>query len=456
MQRRFREFVELRAQLQAVSYRAGGGYWSVSALPSRLNLRVRLGLRPAMNLATRRMDELQVWLERALAHDVLGHCPELYAFLGRPPPPPPPPPLASSVLDETADGDGMSPLDVSLLAAMADGWRAAGAVPRPEQMPTAVVEAEDARAAPLTLATPLPPSPSLSSSASSSAAASARRRRRTALAMAPRRGHRRTSSEPVRAHGHATAEPPPMVSGLQREPPTPLDAPSKAAPPPPAAAGGGARDFELDALLDAFAVTVKLYAVLGPAALAKGVDEGNIAKVRAAAAALLPPAATRPVDAADGGGAANSGAPPDGSSATSLRALLGAEKQAGAHPHLASRGQLTDPSAALGVVWLVRSMRFIEHVMRGLSADRRCSLSEMTWFSYRTQLEEYHSLVLKTTFRVAFKAVGTREAFVDKLAPGVDKEHAHRQMAELASLQRDALAVLCDLLREIGVIERAH
>ena len=47
-------------------------------------------------------------------------------------------------------------------------------------------------------------------------------------------------------------------------------------------------------------------------------------------------------------------------------------------------------------------------------------------------------------------------AFLEKLAPGVDKQHAYRQMAELAGLQRHALRVLCAALRDIGVVERSH
>ena len=81
-------------------------------------------------------------------------------------------------------------------------------------------------------------------------------------------------------------------------------------------------------------------------------------------------------------------------------------------------------------------------------------LWQMCWFSYRSQLEEYHNQLLKATFRVAFKAVPTREAFLKKLAPSVPESERYEQLAELAKVQRTALGALCAVLRSIGVEER--
>jgi hypothetical protein len=138
-----------------------------------------------------------------------------------------------------------------------------------------------------------------------------------------------------------------------------------------------------------------------------------------------------------------------------VRSLLHAELASGVHKQLASRGQLVDPSAACALVWLVRSLRFQQHLLHGLCVDRRCLFSEMCWFSYRSQLEEYHNALLKATFRVAFRAVPSRDAFLRKVAPGVPEHECYEQMGRLAQLQRTALGSLCASLRSIGVEERA-
>ena len=125
-------------------------------------------------------------------------------------------------------------------------------------------------------------------------------------------------------------------------------APGEATPPPSPAPSGR---LELHATLSAFAAALKIAATFGPLmALAVQNDENNIAKIAAAGASLT-----------TAGG-------------LTLRDLLEAELASGLHTP--GSGMLHDPSAALSLVWILRSLRFQLLTLEGMLKGNQLRLDE--------------------------------------------------------------------------------
>ena len=99
-----------------------------------------------------------------------------------------------------------------------------------------------------------------------------------------------------------------------------------------------------------------------------------------------------------------------------LRMLLEAECASGLH----TRGSrvLCDPSAALSLVWLCRSMRFALATLAGIIAgDRTAPLVGIARAAYKAELEPHQTFWLKQTFRAGLSAMPSRNDFLGRLAP---------------------------------------
>ena len=195
-------------------------------------------------------------------------------------------------------------------------------------------------------------------------------------------------------------------------------------------------------------------------------DEANLRKVRQACEAMhasgrLPPSAS------DGGGAAASdggvaaaaaaaavstgqGSPDD----VDLRSLLEAERSSGVHPAV---GVLAEPSAALSLVWMLRSLRFQTSFLLGLlEGDRTAPLSKIVRDAYRSHLEPYHNFWLKNTFRAGLGAIPRREEFLQRLAPEVTdrterEAKCYDEMSALVEVQARGIASIAEVLRSLNL-----
>ena len=129
--------------------------------------------------------------------------------------------------------------------------------------------------------------------------------------------------------------------------------PASAASPPASPGGGDARGYEImvGPLLDAFPTLVTVGVALGPSffLLVKN-DEGNLVKARRAWSRLSEESVGAEARCA------------------TLRGLLEAEVATGVHQ---TGGVLGDPSAAIAVLWLRRTLQFLLHVLGGLCAGSR-------------------------------------------------------------------------------------
>ena len=160
-------------------------------------------------------------------------------------------------------------------------------------------------------------------------------------------------------------------------------------------------ELVVEPMLEAFSTATQLGEVFGPLlALAVKNDESNGDKVRAAWGTL----------GAD-----------DPGRVASLRGLLEAERATGIHK---AGGVLADPSAAIALLWMRRTLTFTNALLEGtLSAGATGNMVNVAKEAYKTHLEAFHSWWLKNTFRVGLNGMPNREDLfqVWRLAPGTRK-----------------------------------
>ena len=152
----------------------------------------------------------------------------------------------------------------------------------------------------------------------------------------------------------------------------------------------------MGAIIEAFATTRPVIEVLGPnLILFLKNDEGNVAKVRKVHAQL---------------------AETDGARCATLRGLLEAEKSTGAHK---PGGVLADPSAAIALLWMRRTLQFNCALLDRLCSSGTLTMAEAAREAYAKELEHYHNWLLRNTFNMALNAMPRREEFFARLAPRV-------------------------------------
>ena len=201
---------------------------------------------------------------------------------------------------------------------------------------------------------------------------------------------------------------------------------------------GGCRDsnqdFELTLveLLEAFRVTTSIMELFG-SLMAPAVknDQANLEKVRQAWKKHGQP--------------------------STLRGLLQAEIDAKIHR---PGGNLKDPSAAIALVWVRRSLAFQAGMLEGLAEDPSATLSAAASEAYKRHLEPHHNFILRNTFRIGLNAMPTKEELMERLAPG-DLNSREREavcnadIRELVDLQGHVLGAVEVLLDQLGLERRA-
>ena len=172
--------------------------------------------------------------------------------------------------------------------------------------------------------------------------------------------------------------------------------------------GAGADDAELpisvEKFCDAFQLMIEQSSVLGPLmALAIKNDEGNLRKLTTA---------WRKQQAVDK------------AKCETCRGLLELEKASGIHR---PGGVLADPSAAIALIWMRRSLEFLRSVhariLEDLDGDApstgNSSLSAFAKNAYAEHLEQFHNWLLKNTFAMALNGMPSRNEVFQRLAPHV-------------------------------------
>ena len=80
-------------------------------------------------------------------------------------------------------------------------------------------------------------------------------------------------------------------------------------------------------------------------------------------------------------------------------------------------GKLADPSAAVALLWMHRSLAFQHAMLVGLCSKREIKFSELAREAYTKHLEANHSWLLKNTFKMSLNSMPTRDEFFVRLAP---------------------------------------
>ena len=200
--------------------------------------------------------------------------------------------------------------------------------------------------------------------------------------------------------------------------------------------GGATEELGVGPLLDALQQALTIFDLLGPMmAPAVKNDLANCAKVRTAWEALGRPA--------------------------SLRGLLEAEVASGIHKPARARGEarsLKDPSAAIALVWVRRSVAFQTAVLGAMADDRDATLSSLAAEAYKAHLERYHTWILKSTFRMGLNAMPGRAEFVQRLAGEALSELddaterarvVYEDVSELAAVQSRLVGAIGKLLVDL-------
>ena len=195
----------------------------------------------------------------------------------------------------------------------------------------------------------------------------------------------------------------------------------------------GEETIQVEALLEAFGHTLVIGAAFGPL-LSLGVknDESNTEKARRA---------WRDLEAAE-----------PSRRLTTLRELLEAERATGIHR---AGGVLADPSAAIALVWLRRSLAFQNAVFAGMVEDRASLVSTLARDAYQTHLEHFHNFWLKNTFRAGLSAMPKREDFLQRLSPNMPDEEreqlVYAEMSELVEVQMRVCAACSKLMIDLDL-----
>ena len=229
--------------------------------------------------------------------------------------------------------------------------------------------------------------------------------------------------------------------------------PASAASPPASPGGGDGYGYEImvGPLLDAFPTLVTVGVALGPSffLLVKN-DEGNLVKARRAWSRLSEESVGAEARCA------------------TLRGLLEAEVATGVHQ---TGGVLGDPSAAIAVLWLRRTLQFLLHVLGGLCAgsgsdgggggggspsrasplkiEPEQDFKEMVRTAYAAHLEPFHGWLLRNCYVVALNTLPKRDELLQKLAPGVEPVLRERVCVREARECIGTLRPLLDAMRAL-------
>lgn len=110
-----------------------------------------------------------------------------------------------------------------------------------------------------------------------------------------------------------------------------------------------------------------------------------------------------------------------------LRDLLEWEKGTGVHK---PGGVLADPSAAIAMLWMRRTLQFLGALLRRVAEEPTAPMGTLARSAYAQELERYHGWILRKTLSVGFGAMPGRAELLGRLAPGAESADAADRMCE--------------------------
>ena len=199
------------------------------------------------------------------------------------------------------------------------------------------------------------------------------------------------------------------------------------------ASGGltGELDLLVGPLLDAIQKSLAYGDVFGPLmVLAVKNDEGNLRKARKAWEKY---------------------AEEDPRRAMTLRGLLEMEKEAGIHKPGAV---LADPSAAIALLWMRRTLQFLGQCLSGV-LDDAASMNEVGANAYKIELEPFHGWLLKNTFAMALNGMPRRDEIYMRLGGHLPEENREAllraEVAECVHMLRQVADSMRNLFEQLGL-----
>lgn len=134
----------------------------------------------------------------------------------------------------------------------------------------------------------------------------------------------------------------------------------------------------------------------------------------------------------------------------SMRSLLKKEASSGIH---SAGGVLKDPSAAMGLLWLMRFLAFWEEIclMRVSDAEHATPLSATVETAYKQQLLPYHGWVTQKAFEVALQAAPTWQSVRPYFAP--TDEAFSADVAGFVGLSQSLQGRVMAALRELDLVD---
>ena len=141
----------------------------------------------------------------------------------------------------------------------------------------------------------------------------------------------------------------------------------------------------------------------------------------------------------------------DASRVSTLRGLLETEKGTGIH---GPGGLLHDPSAAIALIWVRRTLSFVVRCLEGV-LDESKTTSEVTAYAYKTELEPFHGWLLAGTFNVALSVIPSREEVYERLGPHLPEGNRtkllHMEVSECLELLRSVIHSMTQLFIELDL-----
>ncbi|KAL7554590.1 hypothetical protein ACHAWF_018392 [Thalassiosira exigua] len=128
-----------------------------------------------------------------------------------------------------------------------------------------------------------------------------------------------------------------------------------------------------------------------------------------------------------------------------LEDLLRLEQGRGVH----DGNVLRDPSGAMGLLWIRRSLAFQAHLFESLASPDSVPPKDAARDAYDLHLSPYHGWMLRTVFAASVSQMPRRDAFLSKFGEvDADEELTEEREAEVAEKLRTWIGLLKPLLRE--------
>ncbi|AMD18707.1 HBL195Cp [Eremothecium sinecaudum] len=102
--------------------------------------------------------------------------------------------------------------------------------------------------------------------------------------------------------------------------------------------------------------------------------------------------------------------------------------------------------ASEGLLWLVRSLEFMEEAIRELVQDSDIELTNAFNKAYSRTLSRYHGVLVRPVFKLVMKATPYRKEFFARLGP--DQERVNRETRECLEALEKIVKILTVFLDE--------